>query len=155
MDVNNPVIKLCAAGAQAEFAGQTNEAKALYHQAWNAATDDYEACIAAHYMARHQPPEEAFRWNQIALDRADAVADARVQPFYGSLYVNMGHSYETLGDQAAAEQYYALAATFGVVHQRGVVHQKVEPEGEPYFDCNRYTPRPDFLRLLHPHGEWQ
>ncbi|MEZ4860137.1 MAG: hypothetical protein R3C14_02465 [Caldilineaceae bacterium] len=117
MDVNNPIIKLCTAGAQAEFAGDIDEAKALYQQAWDAATDHYEACIAAHYMARHQTPADAFRWNQIALERANAVPDARVQPFYGSLYVNMGHSYEQMGDQAAAEHYYALAATFGVVHQ--------------------------------------
>jgi tetratricopeptide (TPR) repeat protein len=117
MDINNPVVKLCTAGAQAEMAGNIAEARTCYQQAWAAATDDYEACIAAHYVARHQPPEEAFRWNQLALDRADAVPDARVQPFYGSLYVNMGYSYEQMGNQAAAEHYYALAATFGVVHQ--------------------------------------
>ena len=117
MDTENPVVKFCTAGTAAEFAGNIDEAKALYRQAWDAATDDYEASIAAHYMARHQPPEVAFRWNQIALERADRVPDARVQPFYGSLYVNMGHSYEQMGDQTAAEHYYALAATFGVVHQ--------------------------------------
>lgn len=117
MDISNPVIRLCIEGAQAEFARRIADARACYQQAWSVATDDYEACIAAHYMARHQPPEEAFRWNQIALERADAVPDARVQPFYGSLYVNMGHSHEQMGNQAAAEQYYALAATFGVVHQ--------------------------------------
>ncbi|MEZ4712714.1 MAG: hypothetical protein R3A44_36340 [Caldilineaceae bacterium] len=111
-------MKLCVAGAEAEFAGKIDEAKTLYRQAWDAATDDYEACMAAHYMARHQSPEEAFRWNQIALERADRAPDARVQPFYGSLYVNMGHSYEQMGKQAAAAHYYALAATFGVVHQR-------------------------------------
>ena len=117
MDTENPVVKLCIAGSAAEFAGTIDEAKAFYRQAWDMAINDYEACIAAHYMARHQPPEEAFCWNQIALERADRVPDARVQPFYGSLYVNMGHSYEQLGNQAAAEHYYALAATFGVVHQ--------------------------------------
>lgn len=117
MDINNPVVKLCMAGAQSEFAGNIADACACYQQAWEAATNDYEACIAAHYRARHQPPGEAFRWNQIALDRADAVSDARVQPFYGSLYVNMGHSHEQMGNWAAAEHYYALAAAFGVVHQ--------------------------------------
>lgn len=116
MDTENPVVKLCVAGSTAEFAGNIDEAKACYRQAWDAATNDYEACIAAHYMARHQSPAEAFRWNQIALERADRVPDARVQPFYGSLYVNMGHSYEQVGEQAAAEHYYALAAAFGVVH---------------------------------------
>ena len=117
MDTENPVVKLCVAGSSAEFSGKIDEAKALYQQAWETATDDYEACVAAHYMARHRSPAEAFHWNQIALERADRVPDARVQPFYGSLYVNMGHSHEQLGNLAAAEHYYALAATFGVVHQ--------------------------------------
>ncbi len=118
MDTNNLVLKLCMAGAEAEFAQRVADARSLYQQAWEAATDDYEACIAAHYMARHQAdPQESFRWNAIALARADAVGDARVQPFYGSLYVNMGHSYELLGDQEEAQHYYALAAALGVVHQ--------------------------------------
>lgn len=117
MDVNNPVIKLCIDGARAEFEGRVADAQALYQQAWEVAQDDYEACIAAHYVARHQAPAETLRWHQIALERADAVADERVQGFYGSLYLNLGHSYELVGDQTAAQQYYALAATLGFVHQ--------------------------------------
>ena len=118
MDVNNPVIKLCLAGTQAEFAGRIAEAHSLYQQAWESAHDDYEACIAAHYVARHQPtPEAALYWNQIALDRANAVADERVQGFYGSLYLTLGYSYELVGDLAAAQHYYALAAALGFVHQ--------------------------------------
>lgn len=118
MDANNPVIKLCVAGSRAEFEGRVADAQALYQQAWHAAQDDYEACIAAHYVARHQPtPAETLRWNRIALERADAVADERVQGFYGSLYLNLGHSYELVGDQTAAQHYYAFAATLGFVHQ--------------------------------------
>lgn len=106
------------AGTQAEFAGQIAEAHSLYLQAWEAAQNDYEACIAAHYVARHQlTPEATLHWNQIALERADAAGDERVQEFYGSLYLNMGHSYELVGDQAAAQHYYALAAALGFVHQ--------------------------------------
>ena len=118
MDPNNPVIKLCIDGSQAEFEGRIADAQALYRQAWAVAQDDYEACIAAHYVARHQAtPAEALRWNQLALTRADAVADERVQGFYGSLYLNVGHSYELVGDQATAQHYYALAAALGFVHQ--------------------------------------
>jgi hypothetical protein len=118
MDLNNPVIKLCVDGSRAEFEGRIADAQALYRQAWAAAQDDYEACIAAHYVARHQAtPAEALRWNQLALARADAVADERVQGFYGSLYLNLGHSYELVGDQDAAQHYYALAAALGFVHQ--------------------------------------
>jgi tetratricopeptide (TPR) repeat protein len=120
MDTNNPVIKFCVEGTQAEFRGQIGEARALYQQAWAAAQDDFDACVAAHYMARHQDdPEESLHWNQVALDRAKAVADSRVQEFYPSLYLNMGQSFELLGDLDEAKRYYDLAAELGVIHQAG------------------------------------
>lgn len=117
-DTENPVIKLCVAGTQAEFQGRNAEAAALFLQAWQAATDDYEACIAAHYVARFQHnPLETLRWNQTALDHANAVRDERVKDFYPSLYLNMGRSYELTGNPPEAEKYYALAAALGVIHQ--------------------------------------
>ncbi|MCL4835068.1 MAG: hypothetical protein KJZ86_21680, partial [Caldilineaceae bacterium] len=58
-----------------------------------------------------------FHWNREALDRAEAVDDERIQPFFPSLYLNMGRSYELLGEQTEAERFYALAAALGAVHQ--------------------------------------
>lgn len=121
MDTNNPVIALCVAGSRAELEGRRVDAYALYARAWETAQDDYEACIAAHYMARSTAdPQEVFRWNREALDRAKAVNDGRVDSFYPSLYLNMGRSHELLGEQAEAERYYALAAALGAVHQPGL-----------------------------------
>lgn len=118
IDPENPVVHRCIAGTQAEFQGRGEQARALYLQAWDLATDDYEACIAAHYLARFQDdPAETLRWNREALRRADAVGDERVASFYPSLYLNMGCSHELLGEQAEAQKYYALAAALGVVHQ--------------------------------------
>jgi tetratricopeptide (TPR) repeat protein len=120
MEMENPVIKLCAEGTRAEFEGRLDDARNLYRQAWESSRDDYDACVAAHYLARYQSsPEETLRWNAEALARADAVGDERVTSFYPSLYLNMGHSHETLGDQAEAKRYYERAAELGVVHQDG------------------------------------
>lgn len=120
MDPHNPVVKLCIEGTQAEFAGQPEIAHRLYQEAWTAARDDFEACIAAHYMARHQAdPHDKLRWNQEALVRAEAVGDERVDNFYPSLYLNLGQSYEALGDLAEARRYYELAAALGFIHQAG------------------------------------
>jgi tetratricopeptide (TPR) repeat protein len=111
MDPNNPVIKLCAEGMKAETEGRTDEPHMLFVQAWEQSKNDYDACIAAHYVARHQKtPEEILRWNKEALDRADAVNDQRVQGFYPSLYLNMGKSYEDLGNSEEARRHYELAA---------------------------------------------
>lgn len=118
MHRDNPVIQLCVAGTQAEFQGQIAQAQALYQKAWAAARDAYEACIAAHYVARHQAdPHDRLHWNQVALDQAQAVTDNRVEAFYPSLFLNMGQSHEALGNLAEAKRYYALAAARGAVHQ--------------------------------------
>ncbi|MEO5728918.1 MAG: hypothetical protein ABI134_02375 [Byssovorax sp.] len=118
MDLDNSVVKLCVEGAQAEFDGRLADARALYVQAWTTARDDYEACVAAHYVARHQErAEDALHWNQEALTRAEASGDERARDFYASLYVNLGHSHEMTGNLAEAKRYYALAAALGLVHQ--------------------------------------
>jgi hypothetical protein len=118
MDTSNPVIRLCLQGSRAEFERRLEDARLLYQQAWEARTDDYEACIAAHYVARFQEsPEETLRWNQVALEHADEVKDERVKEFYPSLYLCLGRSHEVLGDQLKAQKYYLLAAELGTVHQ--------------------------------------
>jgi len=118
MDLDNPVTQLCLAGTRAEFEGQLDAARDFYRQAWEAARDDYDACVAAHYVARLQTnPEVALYWNQEALARAEVGERERVSSFYPSLYLNLGHSYEMLGNEAEAQKYYALAAELGFEHQ--------------------------------------
>jgi tetratricopeptide (TPR) repeat protein len=118
MDLDSRVVRLCLEGTRAEFQSRIDDARALYLQAWQEAKDDYEACMAAHYVARHQErPEDALRWNQEALSRADAVGDDRVQNFYPSLYLNIGQAHERLGNRSEASRYFALAASLGAVHR--------------------------------------
>ena len=118
VDTNNPVIQLCMAGTRAEFEHSLDDARRLYQQAWDARTDDYDACIAAHYVARFQDSvEDSLHWNHLALKHANVVNDERVKDFYPSLYLNLGRSYELVGNQNEAQKYYDLAAELGVVHQ--------------------------------------
>jgi hypothetical protein len=118
VDLNSPSVQLCIAGTQAEFEGRQEDAAALYARAWEAAQNDVEACIAAHYVARFQAePSEALRWNQEALARARATDDDAVRDFYPSLYLNLGRSYELTGDPAQAQHYYDLAAGLGYPHR--------------------------------------
>ena len=86
MNPDNPVIRLCASGMEAEGEGETERGRELFVEAWNVASDDYERCIAAHYIARHQSSlTETMLWNQRSLDHAKAVDDARVAGFYSRL----------------------------------------------------------------------
>ncbi|MCX6047850.1 MAG: hypothetical protein NT075_22350 [Chloroflexi bacterium] len=111
MDPDNPVVKLCVAGMQAEGEARLDDAHQLFLQAWAAQQNDFEACIAAHFLARHQNPAEMLRWNQVALQHAQASDDARVANFYPSLYLNLGWSHETIGNLAEASHYYTQATT--------------------------------------------
>lgn len=123
MDVNNPVIKLCARGTQAEFEGRHHDAHSQYKKAWELAQNDYEACIAAHYLARVQEtPEARLHWNRVALDHAQAVSDQCVDEFYPSLYLNLGFSYEQVGNADMAQQFYEEAAALGFPHLPEEVH---------------------------------
>lgn len=118
MDTSRPVIQLCIQGTQAEYRGHLEAARLFYEKAWELANDDVERCIAAHYMARFQEtPEERLHWNQEALDRANAVTDEDVKTFYPSLYLNLGQSYEALGNEVEAKRYFDLAASLGTPHQ--------------------------------------
>jgi hypothetical protein len=118
MDTSNPVIQLCMEGTRAEFEHRLEDARSFYQQAWEAHTDDYEACIAAHYVARFQgSAEESLKWNQLALAHAQAVNDERVKEFFPSLYLSLGQSYEFVGNQGEAQRYYDLAAALGVIHR--------------------------------------
>ncbi|MFF0740095.1 hypothetical protein ACFYVL_06800 [Streptomyces sp. NPDC004111] len=111
MDPHNPVVELCTRGMRAEAEGRDDDARALFRQAWDRAADDYEACIAAHYLARHQPtPEETLHWNQECLDRADLVGDDRVTGFYASLHLNMAKAYADLDRPEKAHAHYESAA---------------------------------------------
>lgn len=110
MDQDNPVVKHCIEGMQAEGNGDVAKACDAFTKAWEIASDDFERCIAAHYVARHQEtPEETLRWNEVALHCARAVEDRRVASFFPSLLASLGQAHEQLGNSDAAKRFYLLA----------------------------------------------
>jgi len=112
MDRNNPIVRLCVQGMELEACGRFDDAAQLFLNAWSQSTNDFERCIAAHYVARHQKnPVDTLLWNQRSLNHANAVFDDRVGGFYPSLYLNMGRAHEDLGNREDAERFYAMAAS--------------------------------------------
>ena len=100
-DPANPVIALCAAGMAAE--GVPAEARTYFEQAWAARRDDYDAAIAAHYLARHQPtPAATLHWNTLAVTHFERIADGRGQELGASLYLNLADSLFATGRQEEA-----------------------------------------------------
>ena len=117
MDLSRPAIALCAEGTQLEFQKQIDAARQRYAEAWACAADDYEKCIAAHYVGHlAQTSAEALFWHQTAVEHANRAEAALVESFMPSLYVNLGYALEQMGDAAQAKHFYDLAAELGLVH---------------------------------------
>lgn len=120
-DTTNPVMALCAAGMQVD--GEPEKAKPLFEQAWNARRDDFDASVAAHFLARHQPtPLDTLRWNEIALQHADAITDDRAASLLPSLCLNLAESYRSADRSEEAMQ----------LAQRGFVAASVLPDDDGY-----------------------
>jgi hypothetical protein len=118
MDLDSRTVQLCSEGTQAEFERREEDARRLFRAAWKARADDYEAAMAAHYVAHlERDSREALRWHLLAL--AHARRDDRSAEFMGSLLVCLGGAYEAVGDAAKAECFFALAAQHGVRHDAG------------------------------------
>ena len=101
IESDSPVVQLCVAGMAID--GDPDAARALFQQAWDSRRDDYDASIAAHYLARHQSsPADSLHWNRVAVERAEAVPDDRAQLLLASLYLNLADSYRTLARPADA-----------------------------------------------------
>jgi tetratricopeptide (TPR) repeat protein len=112
-DPNNPVIKLCAEGMNCEATGQIEKAKELFQQAWDLSSNDFEKFTSAHYLARNQKdPKDQLTWNVKALALGRAIHDESMKSHFSSLYLNVGKSYETLGDTESAKENYRSALQF-------------------------------------------
>ena len=113
-DPDNPVVQLCAAGMAVD--GDADAASALFARAWDARRDDFDASVAAHFVARHQPtPELTLEWNVRAVQHAEAVTDGRANELLASLYLNLGDAYRIVGQLTEASS-AAQKASDAVAH---------------------------------------
>jgi len=108
----NPIVRLCLQGIAMEKKYEGDEAKKLFLQAWNEATDDHEKFIAAHYVARHQKDvSERLKWLETDLALALKIHDDTVKSALPSLYAEIAACQESLNDLASAKKNYASAAS--------------------------------------------
>lgn len=112
-DTNNNIVKLCAEGMMLEGEGKPQEAHKLFQQAWQQSISNYEKCIAAHYVARHQHSvADKLKWDKTALDMALQVTEIDIKEMLPSLYLNIGKCYEDLHDTVHALENYKTAKSF-------------------------------------------
>jgi rifampin ADP-ribosylating transferase len=98
---------------ECEGQGQPAAASALFTEAWNLATTNFEKFTAAHYVARHQKSvSDKLIWDEKALEHALKMDDETVRQTLPSLYLNIGKCCEDLSDFEHAERNYQAAFSF-------------------------------------------
>jgi tetratricopeptide (TPR) repeat protein len=109
----NNVVKLCLQGMDLEDQNKPVQAKEIFLQAWDKATNDFEKFLAAHYVARHQKTvSDKLNWLERALQFALKVNDDGVKSAFPSLYLNIAQCYEDLNNPDKAKEYSDLATSF-------------------------------------------
>jgi rifampin ADP-ribosylating transferase len=112
-DPNNKVIQLCAQGMEMETKQKPAEAKVLFLQAWEVASNDFEKFTSAHYVARHQATtEDKLKWDETALSFAVQINNNSMEAYYPSLYLNIAKCYEDLKDFESAYENYRVALSY-------------------------------------------
>jgi tetratricopeptide (TPR) repeat protein len=92
--------------------GQKDRAREYFLKAWelgNEYGEDFYAVDAAHMMAIIEIPEEAIKWNEMALELAERSDNPRAKKWLGSLYNNMGWAYHDMNDFEKAYEYFKKA----------------------------------------------
>lgn len=110
---NNNVVKLCLQGMEMEGKDKPEEAKNIFMQAWNEATNDFEKFLAAYYVARHQENvRDRLKWLETTLQFALNLNDESVKAALPSLYTNIAKCYEDLNDPDNAKKNHESALSF-------------------------------------------
>jgi len=67
-------------------------------RAWVIRQDDFDASVAAHYLARVQLDASAtLHWNEVALTHAERIANTERASLMPSLCLNLGDAYLAVG----------------------------------------------------------
>lgn len=109
----NPVVKLCLQGMELEDKNQPEQAKEIFLQGWNEATNDFEKFLTAHYVARYQKTvSDKLHWLETVLQFALKVNNDAVNSALPSLYLNIAKCYEDLGNADKAKANADLAMSY-------------------------------------------
>lgn len=119
------VPKMCCLlerGRTFNSAGEHLRALPLFQEAFALGTAvapqaDYLTIDAAHMIAIAEPdPADQIKWNERALDMAEATPDARAAGWCGSLYNNLGWAYHDMGDFSQALTIFEKALAWREAH---------------------------------------
>src|SRR6185436_924748 len=98
-DPNNNVVRLCLQGMIMEEKGEPEEARRIFLQAWDEATNDFEKFTAAFYVARQQRQNpDKLKWLETTLQYALTLNDDDGKGAIPSRKANIAERKEIMGD---------------------------------------------------------
>jgi len=110
---NNDIVRICLQGMSMEENGNPEEARRLFLQAWDKATNNFEKYMAAFYVARHQNNiTDKLKWLEISLEFAHHVNNDSVTGAFVLLYSSIAQCFTELNDFDNAKKYHDLASKF-------------------------------------------
>ncbi len=95
--------------------GDIESARPLFEEAWEQARsigEDYHAVDAAHMLGICETGEMALRWNETAMETAEASHDSRAKEWLGALYNNTGWTYHDSGEYERALDLFEKGLTW-------------------------------------------
>jgi hypothetical protein len=109
---SNQIVQLCIQGMAMEEKGLLEEARMIFLQAWENASENLEKFISAYYLSRHQPDvADRLHWLKTAVALALQINIELVESAFPVLYSEMATCYEDLGLLEEAKTYHALSAS--------------------------------------------
>lgn len=120
-----PAVRYCLErGRVHNSAGDRDAARPLFQRAWDLSRPQPDAAFfavdAAHMMAIAADSfDDTVAWNRAALEHAEAATDEKARGWRGSLYNNLGWSYQDHGDFDEALSYFEQALRWQVAHGTG------------------------------------
>lgn len=110
----NHIVQRCLQGMEMEAKGNSEEAKHLFRQGWEEATNDFEKFLAAYYVARHPSSvSDRLQWLTLALEHALKAENEATNSALPTLYAQIAACYDDLNDVENAKKNRDLSALYG------------------------------------------
>ena len=107
-------------------AQKVDSAYPLFKHAWDGAreqAEDYYAVDAAHMLGICETGDESLRWNELAMDVAEASDHPRAKGWLGALYNNTGWTYHDLGNYERALELFQKGLAWRQARQDTIATQ--------------------------------
>ncbi len=109
-DPRNKIVKLCLQGMALELENKVEEASAIFNEALNIASNDFERYLASYYIANNkEETEDKLLWFEKVLKLAQSINDIAVSSALPRIYFEISKCYEDLSNTKEAMNYLSLS----------------------------------------------